>query len=174
MGNDPKAILATVTKEHDFFIGIDSDGCAFDTMEIKHKECFCPNFIEHFHCQAISKYAREAWHFVNLYSKSRGCNRWLAVQRMIKLLKARKECQARGAKFPMEDAIDAFIEDYTTYSNETLAEYIEKTDGKKKDFLAAALEWSLAVNKTIARMVHDVPPFPFVRESLEKAVKRPT
>ena len=22
----------------EFFIGIDSDGCAFDTMEIKHKE----------------------------------------------------------------------------------------------------------------------------------------
>ncbi len=28
---------------NDFFIGIDSDGCAFDTMEVKHTECF----IEH-------------------------------------------------------------------------------------------------------------------------------
>ena len=34
------------TKE--FFVGIDSDGCAFDSMEIKHKECFIPNFIKHF------------------------------------------------------------------------------------------------------------------------------
>ena len=28
-----------------YFIGIDSDGCVFDTMEIEHKECFCPNTI---------------------------------------------------------------------------------------------------------------------------------
>ena len=52
-----------------FFVGIDSDGCVFDTMEIKHKECFAPMFIKHFHLQAASKYAREDWEFVNLYSK---------------------------------------------------------------------------------------------------------
>jgi len=38
-----------------------------------------------------------------------------------------------------------------------------------KEALERALEWALAVNETIARMVHDVPPFPFVRESLEIA-----
>ena len=34
--------LLELKPRYDFFIGIDSDGCAFDTMEIKHKECFCP------------------------------------------------------------------------------------------------------------------------------------
>ena len=58
------------TKE--FFVGIDSDGCIFDSMEIKHKECFTPMFIKYFHLQAVSKYARETWDFVNLYSKIRG------------------------------------------------------------------------------------------------------
>ena len=33
--------------------------------------------------------------------------------------------------------------------------------------LAQALAWSEAVNRTIGEIVHDVPPFPFVRESLE-------
>ncbi len=47
------------TKE--FFIGIDSDGCVFDTMEIKHKECICPNFIKHYELQSVSRYAREVW-----------------------------------------------------------------------------------------------------------------
>jgi hypothetical protein len=28
-----------------FFVGIDSDGCAFDTMGIKQRECFCPWMI---------------------------------------------------------------------------------------------------------------------------------
>ena len=26
----------------DYFVGLDSDGCVFDSMEIKHKECFTP------------------------------------------------------------------------------------------------------------------------------------
>ena len=34
--------------------------------------------------------------------------------------------------------------------------------------LKLALEWSKAVNKLIEKMVRHVPPFPFVRESLEK------
>ena len=34
--------LAMLEPQFDFFVGIDSDGCAFDTMEIKHKECFAP------------------------------------------------------------------------------------------------------------------------------------
>jgi hypothetical protein len=33
-------------------------------------------FIKHFHLQAESKYAREVWDFVNLYSKTRGANRF--------------------------------------------------------------------------------------------------
>ena len=65
------------TKE--FLVGIDSDGCAFDTMELKHKECFIPNTIKYYNLQAISKYAREAAEFVNLYSKSRGINRFPAL-----------------------------------------------------------------------------------------------
>lgn len=167
---DSKDVLKKVEKHHDFFIGIDSDGCAFDTMEIKHKECFCPNFIEHFHCQSVSKYTREAWEFVNLYSKTRGCNRWLAVQHVLRLLHARPEVQRRGANFTKGEHIDAFIAANTTYSNETMATFIEQqTDPDLKQKLQAALDWSLAVNLTIGRMVHDVPPFPFVRESLETA-----
>ena len=32
--------------QHSFFVGIDSDGCVFDSMEPKHKECFCPVTVE--------------------------------------------------------------------------------------------------------------------------------
>ena len=38
--------LRNFQKRNEFFIGIDSDGCAFDTMEVKHKECFIPNIIK--------------------------------------------------------------------------------------------------------------------------------
>ena len=51
----------TVTEDYlpnyEFFVGIDSDGCVFDTMELKHKECFIPAFINHYELQGVSKYA---------------------------------------------------------------------------------------------------------------------
>ena len=33
--------LADFSKSRDFLVCIDSDGCVFDNMELKHKECFC-------------------------------------------------------------------------------------------------------------------------------------
>ena len=36
--------LKELAPRHEFFVGIDSDGCVFDTMEIKQKECFAPQF----------------------------------------------------------------------------------------------------------------------------------
>ena len=95
---DYKAALQGFESSRDFFVGIDSDGCAFDSMELKHKECFCPNTINYFELQAVSKYAREAWDFVNLYSRTRGCNRFLALLYVLEHLRQRPEVQRRGVK----------------------------------------------------------------------------
>src|SRR5260370_18989530 len=76
---DPQAPLRDFQKTKDFFVGIDSDGCAFDTMEVKHKECFIPNIIKYYGLAAISKYAREAAEFVNLYSHWRVINPFPAL-----------------------------------------------------------------------------------------------
>src|SRR3972149_3602145 len=89
--------LKKLKKQHDFFVGIDSDGCAFDTMEIKHKECFIPNIINHWELQAVSKMAREAAEFVNLYSQWRGINRFPALVMTIDLLAERPEAIERGS-----------------------------------------------------------------------------
>ena len=32
-------------KQSEFIVCIDSDGCAMDTMEVKHRECFGPQWI---------------------------------------------------------------------------------------------------------------------------------
>ncbi|HBV32845.1 MAG TPA: haloacid dehalogenase, partial [Verrucomicrobiales bacterium] len=85
--SDPAQVLRDFQPKHDFFIGIDSDGCVFDSMEIKHKECFAPMFVKHHNLQAVSKYAREVWDFVNLYSKTRGANRFPALTRALNLLR---------------------------------------------------------------------------------------
>ena len=83
---DPAKELREFRQEKEFFVGIDSDGCAFDTMEVKHKECFIPNIINEWELQAVSRYAREAAEFVNLYSKWRGINRFPALTMVFDLL----------------------------------------------------------------------------------------
>ncbi len=165
MTNNSHNPLTDFKPEKKFFVGIDSDGCAFDTMEVKHKECFCPNTIHYWNLQNISKYAREAWEFVNLYSKSRGINRFLALIEVIELLKKRKEVQARNAFLPDMTSLVDWTKNETRLGNPTLqAIVLEKND----PILDLALLWSKAVNNSIADIAHDIPPYPMVKECLVK------
>ena len=171
MGEFPEAArpLVEMEPEHVFFVGIDSDGCAFDTMEIKHKECFTPNIIKHWGLQPVSKYAREACEFVNLYSSWRGVNRWPALMLVFDLLREREEVQRRNVVIPDTPKIREFIASGVALSNTSLKRCIDETGDPE---LIKALAWSEAVNATIADMVHGVPPFPYVRESLELMTNR--
>jgi phosphoglycolate phosphatase-like HAD superfamily hydrolase len=165
MKNEAQEALKELKPGKKFFVGIDSDGCAFDTMEIKHKECFCPNTIHYWNLQTISKYAREAWEFVNLYSTTRGVNRFLALIDVIDLLKERKEVQARNAVLPDLTSLVHWTKKETKLGNPALQSIALE---KKDPILDLTLLWSKAINNSIAEMVHDIPPYPGVRESLEK------
>src|SRR5271166_1229666 len=98
--SDPQRLLREFQKCNAFFVGIDSDGCAFDTMEVKHKECFIPNIIKYYELAAISKYARETAEFVNLYSTHRGINRFPGLVLTIDLLSERPEVLRRRPRIP--------------------------------------------------------------------------
>ena len=165
MSDDPQAKLKAFQPKHDYFVGIDSDGCAFDTMEVKHKECFIPNIINYWDLQPVSKYAREAAEFVNLYSKWRGINRFPALLMVLDLLRERPEVRARNACIADPVPLREWAERETKLGNPALAAEVERTGDP---ILKHTLAWSEAVNATVADLVHGVPPFPFVRESLEK------
>ena len=168
MGKDPMsgaAELKALPKRHDFFIGIDSDGCVFDSMEIKHKECFCPAFIKHFGLQSASKYAREVWDFVNLYSRYRGCNRFVAIQTAHKLMSERDVFAPRGLKISNIPSLDAWLKEESRLGNPALEAKVKATNDAA---LAKILAWSKEVNQRVEDMVSNVPPFPMVRESLQK------
>ena len=152
-------------RKHEFLVGIDSDGCAFDTMEVKHKECFIPNTIKYFDLQAVSKFAREAAEFVNLYSKWRGINRFPALTMTMELLEQRPEVLARGVKVPRIQSVRDWIARETKLGMPVLRAEVEKTGDAD---LKRTCDWSQAVNDAVDDMVHGVPPFPFLRESLEK------
>jgi phosphoglycolate phosphatase-like HAD superfamily hydrolase len=162
--SDPAQSLKNFTPTQEFFIGIDSDGCVFDSMEIKHKECFTPMFVKHFRLQAASKYARETWEFVNLYSKTRGANRFPALVRALNLLRARPQVIARAVNVPATTALDEWMSRETKLSNATLTR--EVAAGNKA--LATVLAWSNAVNAMIEDLVFGVPPFPLFCECLQQ------
>jgi len=158
-------VLIDFKPQHDFFVGIDSDGCAFDAMELKHKECFTPTIVKVWGLQAVSKYTRETCEFVNLYSKTRGLNRWIALARVFDLLRERPEVVARGAKVPKGDKIKEFIASDYPLSHKGMVQYAADHPHPE---LEQAVLWSKTVDDAIADMVHGVPPFPWVRESLQK------
>lgn len=155
--------------KHDFFIASDSDGCVFDTMEVKHKECFIPNTIKHWGLQPIAKFARAAAEFVNLYSKWRGANRFPALILTFDLLKEWDAVRARGAEVPEAPNLREWIKTEKKLANPALEAYCATHDDPD---MHQALRWSRAINAAVEDMVYGVPPFPYVRESLARAAER--
>ncbi len=119
--------MFSFTKKHDFLVGIDSDGCAFDTMELKHKECFIPNIINSYELQGVSKYAREAAEFVNLYSQSRGINRFPALIEALEWLRQRPEVAAREIEVRIPAGLVAWMKNETKLANPALTAAVEKS-----------------------------------------------
>jgi len=169
MQSSPSEKLLSFKPRHPFFVGIDSDGCVFDSMEIKHKECFIPNIIKYWKLQAISKYARAAAEFVNLYSQWRGVNRFPALTKTFELLRDWPEAMRRGVEIPKVPTLQAWIDSGVPLGNPTLKEAAMKTGDPA---LRLTLEWSEAVNRSIADMVEGIPPFPYFRESMDKLSRR--
>lgn len=156
--------LEALTPQHPYFVGIDSDGCAFDSMEIKQKECFIPNTVKIWKLQSISKFVRETEEWVNLYSKWRGINRWPALTMVFDLLQERPEVIRRGAKLPAAAAMKAFIaNNQFPKSNDGLQAYKTQFPDPELD---TAWEWTNKVNATIEEIAIGLTHFPYVQESL--------
>lgn len=164
--SNPAQALIDFKPRHDFLVCFDSDGCVFDAMEIKHKECFAPSFIKHWNLQPCARYAREVWEFVNLYSVTRGCNRFHALIAALELLASRPEAVARGYQMPDLTSLREWVAHEINLGNPAL----EKAVAASGDpILSQALRWSRGVNEAVADMVKNVPPFLHVRETIEKA-----
>ncbi len=96
--------------------------------------------------------------------EGRGTNRFPALVKAVKLLGARPQVQARGAKMPDKAGLNEWLKRQTKLGNATLN--AEVKNGNKS--LEHIKVWSDAVNKTVEDLVHGVPPFPLVRETLAK------
>jgi hypothetical protein len=150
---------------HDYFVGIDSDGCVFDSMEVKQKEFFIPNALKYFSLFPISKILRETWEFVNLYSVHRGNNRFIAMLKVFELLSLREEIIESGFRLPDLTPLREWAEKESKLGNATLRKLYEETGDKR---LENVLKWSETVNREISEWLHDIPPFFHSRRAIEK------
>ncbi|OGV68323.1 MAG: hypothetical protein A2498_08000 [Lentisphaerae bacterium RIFOXYC12_FULL_60_16] len=160
-----RANLSEFIPSHDSFVGIDSDGCVFDTMEIKQKQCFHGLIASHWNLQPVEKTVRQVAEFTNLYSVWRGQNRFIALVKVFDLLKTHPDIRAAGITIPDFPDIRHFVSTSKALGNPDLERAARQTGSTE---LQSLLDWSLAVNARIEETVKQAPPFPWSRECLEK------
>ena len=76
--------LSDFKKTKDWLICVDSDGCAMDTMDIKHIRCFGPCMVEEWNLQQWQEIILDRWNEVNLYTMTRGINRFKGLSAALK------------------------------------------------------------------------------------------
>jgi phosphoglycolate phosphatase-like HAD superfamily hydrolase len=157
--------LRNLKPEKEFLIGIDSDGCIFDSMEVKQKEFFIPNALKYFNLFPFSKVLRETWEFVNLYSVHRGGNRFSSIIKVFELLSERKELRENGYILPDLSSLKSWVKIETKLSNENLRKYFESNYDPN---LEKVVRWTEAVNKDITDWLRNISPFTYAISSLEK------
>jgi len=160
---DYQETLKQLIPGHKFFIGIDSDGCVFDSMEVKQKEFFIPNALKYFDLFSISKPLRETWEFVNLYSVYRGGNRFTSLLKVFELLDKREDVKSSGVKLPDLSSLRQWTNTETKLGNATLRKYYEANPSKE---LLKIVNWTEAVNHEIAEWLRNIPPFPEARKAI--------
>ena len=154
---DYQKLLKDLQPEHRFFVGIDSDGCVFDSMEVKQKEFFIPLALKYFDLYGISKILRETWEFVNLYSIHRGGNRFISLIKVFELLSRDERIRKSGQKLPDTKTLDKWTKKENKLGNDNLRKYFESHHDPD---LGKILLWSEAVNEEINRWLRNIPPFP--------------
>lgn len=156
--------LKSFTPSHPTFVGIDSDGCVFDTMESKQKDFFHPAIIRHWKLEAIEPQVRATAEFVYLYSTYRGLNRFLGLCKTFELLQDWPEANQTEVELPNPADLRAFCDSGLPLSNDAL----QKEAWKQKSILLQEVyEWSTALNKDIDQNMPAPPAFPGAEDALK-------
>ncbi len=151
--------------QHQYLIGFDSDGCVFNNMTIKHQKCFGPAFVETYGLSAIATEASIVWDFVNLFGRTRGCNRFQGVVNSIHWL---QEWSKIDAPLPSIEVLENWVNTTASLSNNALIDY--KTNNPSAE-LDLALEWSYNVNQRVGKLDVEIPPIDGVKAAILEASK---
>ena len=148
-------------KRKDFCVCVDSDGCAMDTMNIKHIRCFGPCMVDEWGLDAWRTAILDRWNVINLYSGTRGINRFKGLAMVLDEI---------NAQYTPIDGI-AELADWADKAPELSNDAVKLELGRHPIF-QKALDWSIAVNKSITELPQEeVKPFEHVKEALAAAHK---
>lgn len=153
--------LASYVKKKDYLICVDSDGCAMDTMDIKHIRCFGPCMVEEWGLGEWREAILSRWNDINLYTMTRGINRFKGLAQMLTEV---------NEQYTAIDGVEELVKwaaDAPELSNGALERLI--AEGAHPVF-EKALSWSKATNASITALPFEVKkPFEGVKEGLEYA-----
>lgn len=148
-------------KKKEYLLCVDSDGCAMDTMDIKHFKCFGPCMVEEWGLGEWEEEILNRWNEINLYTMTRGINRFKG------LAMALKEINDKYTEIEDIDLLCRWAEESNELSNAAVTREIERCDSI---VFKKALSWSKKVNEAINALPFEVKkPFEGVKEALEYA-----
>lgn len=153
--------LENFVKTKEYLICVDSDGCAMDTMDIKHIRCFGPCMVEEWGLSDWEDPILKRWNDINLYTMTRGINRFKGLAMHL------KEINETYTKIEGIEVLEEWVEHSPELSNPALEHAIA---GNDNICLKKALSWSKKVNESInALPFEEKKPFEGVLESLAYA-----
>lgn len=148
-------------KKKDFLICVDSDGCAMDTMDIKHIRCFGPCMVKEWRLEPWKEAILNRWNMINLYTMTRGINRFRG------LALALSEIDENYTAVSGISQLVEWASKAPELSNRAVKEEYERTGIQ---IFQKALLWSIAVNEAInALPAKEKKPFMGVADGLRAA-----
>lgn len=152
-------------KRHATLVGIDSDGCVFDTMGIKQRNHFHPFIVRWWGLEKISDTVLRHIERINLFSTTRGSNRFPNLIRLFEALAADPALAGSTFKPPDFTALRRYCDSGQALGDATLAEEVARTGDPE---LAHVLAWSRALNTDIDTCMTPPPLFDGARRCLEQ------
>ena len=154
-------VFAGYRRRHDYLICIDSDGCAMNTMEIKHRKSLAPCMVYEWDLGEYRDAIMRRWREISLYSMDRGINRFEALAKIL------VDVNENYKRVEDLESLLNWVRTTKELSTESLRREVERTGSPA---LKKALEWSELVNGSL-KMISEKnkQPFEGVREALETA-----
>ena len=159
------SIFDSFERKHDYLVCVDSDGCVMDTMNCKHFHCFGPCMVAEWDLQEWKEPILERWNVINLFSMTRGINRFKG------LAMALGEIDKQYKPIAGIAALQHWVEVAPALSNDGVAKAAaEATDADAKLVFEKALSWSKAVNAAIVKLDESLKvPYDGAKEGLAAA-----
>ena len=162
--------LRDLQPDHDNLIGIDSDGCVFDSMTEKQVKCFHSAFIDLYGIPSeVERAVRDCLEFVNLFSQTRGQDRFICFDLAVDLMHEHPDIKGKDVNIPETKDLKAWLAAGPPYGNAGLEDTIKGERNaclEGSEELKKLLEWSLEVDVRV-KGLDVIPPFPNCKTFLE-------